>query len=152
MDNALQLIGQFPENREQIKSFVHSFCTSAMNGYNEPLEILKKIKVLEEITKQVKSELSDFFQDEACLHIENTIEKFGCKFTKQERPTYDFSICEDSEWDMMQAQLVKLKKEIKDRETLLKCLKTEIVNIDTGEIIKLPAKTSKSIIAVTLSK
>ena len=102
MDNALSLLSQFPENKAQIKTFVQSFKDSAMNGYNEPLEVLKKLKILEEITKQVKVELKDFFQDEADKESEKSIERFNCVFTKRETPKYDYSVCDDSELQMLE--------------------------------------------------
>ena len=150
MENALQLLGQFPENREQIKTFVSSFVTSAKNGYNEPLEVLKKLKVLEELTKEIKSELKEFFLTESDKFTENTIEQFGCKFTKQSRPSYDFTICDDSEWLVLSNNLLIAKKELSERENMLKSLTSNIVSEDTGEIIKPPSKTYNSLIAVSL--
>ena len=150
MENALSLLSQFPENKAQLKTFVGSFVEAAKNGYNEPLEVLKKLKVLEEITKKAKVELKDFFEDDSDNYNEKIIERFGCTFTKRETPKYDFSVCEDSELEMMENEFNRLKEEIKARKNFLSMLKDNYINQETGEVIKPPSKIIQSSIAVTL--
>ena len=150
MENALSTLSVMPENKAEIKTFVASFVEAAKNGYNEPLEVLKKLKILEEVAKQCKSELKEFFENESDNYSETTIEAFGCKFTKSNRTTYDFSVCNDSELEIRYKALEQAKEAVKERETMLNTLKTETVSMETGEVIHPPAKTTNSILSVTL--
>lgn len=56
--------------------------------------------------------------------------------SKSDADTYDFTVCEDKEWNSMQAKLKTLKEDIKNRETFLKTLKKPKAEIDedSGEI------------------
>lgn len=150
MNNALSLLSQFPDNKAQLKTFVSSFVDAAKNGYNEPLEVLKKLKILEEITKQTKAELKDFFQDDSDNYHEKKIVRFGCEFQKREVPKYDYSVCDDSELAMMENELARLTLDVKARKAFLAGLKDNYINQETGEVIKPPAKSYQSTIAVIL--
>lgn len=146
--NALQLLNQFPENKSQLKTFVASFVEAAKNGYNEPLEVLKKIKILEEILKQSKSELSELFQDECDKYHEKTFDAHGCSFQKREIAKYDFS--SDSEWIELNNTKKTIEQDIKDREAFLRTIKEPVADTKTGEIINPIAKKIQSSIAVIL--
>ena len=69
------------------------------------------------------------------------IKMFDTEITEKKNPDkFDFSICNDSEWDMLNETLTITKSKIKTRETFLKTL-TEPMSTMDGEIINPPAVT-----------
>ena len=151
MENALQIIsGAIPDNKEEISTFVKSFVDAAKNGYNQPLLVLKKLKILEEITKKIKEELKCIFVDESDLFNEKTFDAFGCTFQKREVPRYDFSNCGDSLLNLAYTELKQKEEYIKSRENYLKTIKGPTPIVETGEIVYPPTKIVNSSIAVIL--
>lgn len=72
---------------------------------------------------------------------------YNVEFTaKSDASKYDYTVCEDKEWNELQNKLTALKKEITEREAFLKALKKdiELVDIDSGETYTIhpPIKTS----------
>lgn len=59
---------------------------------------------------------------------------------KKNPDKYDFSVCGDSLWDLYNTQMLRIKAEMKKRETFLKTLKEPVATMD-GEIINPPAIT-----------
>lgn len=59
---------------------------------------------------------------------------------KKNPDKYDFSVCGDTEWDTLNTQMLRIKTQLKDRETFLKTLKEPVATMD-GEIINPPAIT-----------
>jgi hypothetical protein len=152
--NAISTLTALPLTRESQKDYIKQVKTSLLNGYVEPFEAAKMLKSFEDIIKALRadSEINELISNEADNYTEKAIEVNGCKFTKCEKPTYDFMACEDSVWRELNIESVRINTLKKERETLLKSLKSEIVNPDTGEVIKPPTKKSTSYISVTLAK
>ena len=66
---------------------------------------------------------------------------FDSEIVEKKNPDkYDFSVCGDSEWDKLNAQLADIKAKMKARETFLKTLTEPMATMD-GEIINPPAIT-----------
>lgn len=152
MTTELSKLLQLPETKSDIKVYVSKLKHDILEGENDPLKVLKLIKCYEVVFDELKHDpdIEQAIQKEASLYSENTIDLHGCKFTKMERPTFDFSVCGDSELTSLYSQISILKEKIKERETFLKVVPDNFVNMETGEILNRPIKTSKSVISVTL--
>ena len=69
---------------------------------------------------------------------------------KKNPDKYDFTVCEDSEWDELSATIKDASAKIKVRETFLKSLTSPMATMD-GEIINPPSVTVNGMtIAITL--
>lgn len=69
------------------------------------------------------------------------IKLYDAEIIEKKNPDkYDFSVCSDSTWDNLNAQLTDIKAKMKERETFLKALKEPISTLD-GEIINPPSIT-----------
>jgi uncharacterized protein YbcC (UPF0753/DUF2309 family) len=141
-----------PETRQDIQNYVSNVKLNILNGENDPLKVLKNLKVLENIIDELKndSEIKELIQNEADKFAEKTIEIYGAKITKSERTEWDFSECNDSELSKLENALFQTKAEIKRRQYFLKVCPSNFVNMETGEVINQATKKSKSIISVTL--
>jgi len=79
------------------------------------------------------------------------IKLYDAEIIEKKNPDkYDYSVCSDSEWDKLNAQLTDIKAKMKERETFLKTLKEPMSTMD-GEIINPPSITYGAMnIAITL--
>lgn len=79
------------------------------------------------------------------------IKLYDAEIIEKKNPDkYSFDVCNDSEWDKLNAQLTDIKAKMKVRETFLKTLKEPMATMD-GEIINPPGITYGAMnIAITL--
>lgn len=69
------------------------------------------------------------------------IKMFDAEIIEKKNPDkFDFSVCNDSEWDSLNTKLNSIKAHMKTRETFLKTLTEPMATMD-GEIINPPAVT-----------
>jgi hypothetical protein len=155
MDNsysALSLIKQMPENKAQIKSFVNSVKDEILLGWNNPLELDLRLKIMEEIIKAIRKdeEIQEAVILEADKYQEKTVTIFGCEVQKRNSTTYDYSTCNDPELDLLQAKAEQANKELKARQEFLKSLTTPVADLATGQVIEPPLCRQKTTIAVKI--
>jgi hypothetical protein len=152
MKKDIQLFNSLPDTRAGIKSYVIRAKEGILKGNLEPFYVAKMLKSFEEIVKQLRddADIKIYIENESDKYHEKTIDAFGAKFTKQERPYYDYSGCNDSYLSELYSKLDEIKEQIKEREEFLKHVPDNFVNSETGEIIQKPIKTIKTIISVTL--
>ncbi len=152
-EKKLSLFKDLPASKKEIDAYVQKVKENILNGEFDALDVKLKLKVFSEIIKSLEKDedIKDFVISEAEKY-EKSFEYLGNKFTLQNRSTYDFETCKDSEWSELQTQLKALKEKIKERENLLKSLKAPIADAETGEIIYPPAKKTNTILNLTLKK
>ena len=134
-----------PAHQKEIETIRHLFETKA-SAYRlakkvlteidaeNPLDIMPKLKVMEEIVKQLKSKLNHNLMIEVSKYPENTFEYNGCLFTKTNRRNYDYSTSNKH---------TQLKSELKDLEKLMQTIKDAVADPDSGELIP-PANYKES--------
>jgi hypothetical protein len=150
--NELQKIFILPDTRQDIKNYIAGIKENILSGEQDPLKVLKSLKVFELIIEELKndSEIKGMIQNEADKYPSKTIDFEGCKITKSERSSYDYSQCNDSELLYLEKSLEITKDAIKKRQDFLKKVPDGFVNMESGEIINPAIKTVKEIISVTL--
>ena len=139
-----QVIDLFIETKDQI-----------MAGDQDPLKVAVHLKALEELISKLRKDeqIQDYTLEQALKENEKTFNIYGAEISIREMGTkYDFSICNDSLLEGLYNQMTVLKKQIKDRETMLKTIKEDnpVVSLE-GEILNRPLKTSKTGLAITLN-
>jgi hypothetical protein len=79
------------------------------------------------------------------------IKLYDAEIIEKKNPDkFDYAVCNDSEWDKLNAQLTDIKAKMKVRETFLKTLKEPMSTMD-GEIINPPSITYGAMnVAITL--
>lgn len=152
--NAISTLTVLPRTKTEIKDYIDLVKSDILSGYVNPLESAAMLKSLEDIVKALRAdeEIKGYILEEADKHQEKTVEEFGCKFQKRETPRYDYSVCDDSEYNRLADKLNYAKEQVKARENYLKSLKEPTINEDTGEVINPPVKTSTTSVSVTLPK
>ena len=138
-----QVIDLFVETKDQI-----------MSGDQDPLKVAVHLKALEGLISKLRKDeqIQDYTLEQALKQDEKTFSIYGAEISIREMGTkYDYSICNDSLIEGLYNQMTVLKKQIKERETMLKTIKEDkpLVSLE-GEILNRPLKTSKTGIAITL--
>lgn len=93
------------------------------------------VKKIVELSNSIEKNLRPYVNSKGIPKTGLTM--FNVAFTsKSDADTYDFTVCEDKEWNEMQAKLKTLKEDIKNREIFLKTIKKPKTEIDeeTGDI------------------
>lgn len=151
---AQSVISLCPSTKEQIDLFANQLIDDVEQGVTNPLALHIRLKLIEKSFEKVYAAIKDRVVAEAEKHNQKSFDHMGCKIEVKEMGVkYDYSVCNDLEWN----QVNELKKgyeiSLKNRQEFLKALKKKetIVNEETGEIMEIfpPIKTSTTSIAVT---
>lgn len=123
------------------------------DGYLDGIEALIYCKKGQELFKLLEAQVRPLAEDQAHLTKGEVYKKFDTEIIQKESGVkWDFSTCEDPEWNDLQSELESIKVKIDDREKFLKGItkKTEVLNDD--EIITLypPLKSGKLGLAVSI--
>lgn len=154
MESAISTLTILPTTKSDISNYVALVKNDILSGYMQPEAIAITLKSFEEIIKQLKAdkEIKEHIQNACDLHNEKSFEYGDAKFTKSERPTYDFKACDDPEWLRLSMDEMKVKGAKKTREDWLKTLKEATPDPETGELINPPTVLKTSIVSISLKK
>ena len=153
MTNALSTITVMPSTTEGIQKFCKKAKSEILSGKYDPLEIEMYLKALEEIIKSLRQdkEIGDYSLSEAFKYNEKQFERYGAKFAIRETGVkYDYLSCNDEKWTGLQKEIETLTEQRKKREEFLKKLKEPVADVNTGNIIISPVKSSKTTLIVSL--
>jgi len=127
------------------------------SGEINPLKVATAMKAIEMSIEIIKKGISDAVLEEAQRHEAKTFEYDGHSLQIREAGArYDFTNCNDPEYDRMEKEMESLKAKIKQREGWLKAAPegATVVDQETGEVHEIypPAKSSTTTVAITLAK
>lgn len=162
----LSILSLLNSNKSQRKSFCLQIVEQMENGEVDPLQVHVFLKNLEAIYKTLTDEKTgkDFatrykqsLMEASEKEDGNQFEKYNAKFQiKEAGIKYDWSKCEDDTLVELQSAFDKAKKNLEERQNLLKSAPESgmvITDENSGETKKVyrPAKSSTTTISVTLS-
>ena len=153
METAISTLSQLPETKQQIETFAHSLEQGLNNGQIIASDLLRFQKAMEKVFEKIKPTLIENALNEISNYEKNAVIK-GSEFSIVEAGVkYDYSDCNDLEYNKLTTQLEALKSTLKDRETFLKSIKEPLQMIDenSGEVYTIypPKKTSSTTLKVT---
>ncbi len=122
-------------NKAYIGSLVEQARANLSEGHIDPLKLLVTAKKGQELFTQLEKTVRPYAEGEARLGKGEVYKKFGCDIT--ERMTgvsYDFTNCDDSEWNSLTDQINTLTEQRKDREKFLKTITKPIFDEDGVQI------------------
>jgi hypothetical protein len=155
MQLTLTNLGLFETDKEQRKEFVNQVIEGLNEGSVDPLKVHLQVKCMEDIIKQLTSskEYKEICLTEA-FKFGKTFEHHNAKFEIKEMGVkYDYSNCNDPILKELKEKLQYLELEIKYRETLLKGVSSEGMEIIVeDELVRIypPSKTSTTTVTVNL--
>lgn len=155
MENAVSTLSQFHTSKADIARYVEQVVSEIKGGVMNPLTAKLYIKSLQKSLKEIEEQIDDDVMSEAGKYVEQSFEYRGAQIDKVELGTkYDFTNCNDKEWNELDMNIKELSEKKKIVEGFLKSLKEPInlFNENTGETwtVSPPIKTSTSGIKVTI--
>ncbi len=153
METAISTLSQLPETKQQIETFAYSLEQGLINGQIIASDLLRFQKAMEKVFEKIKPTLIENALNEISQYEKNAVIK-GSEFSIVEAGVkYDYSECNDVEYNSLTIQIEALKSTLKDRETFLKAIKAPMQMIDenSGEVYTIcpPKKTSSTTLKVT---
>jgi hypothetical protein len=147
-NQSIQKLTTLPKSKEEIGAFANQVKEALINGDVNPLEVLRFFKAMEKTHEAVKPVLDQNAVKEAeKFPARQPIEMSGVKFELAEFGTrYDYSVCNDQQYDLLKSELDLVSAKLKDREKFLQALKEpfDMVDEGTGEVIKINPPVKKS--------
>ena len=162
------ILSLFQTSKSQRLSFVNQVMEGIENGTADPLKVHLQIRGMEDIinsltcTDPKKNKNYEIAMRYKKLLLDEA-EKNGKKFTlhnaefslKEVGTKYDYSVCEDPEWNELNEAFIKISEAKKAREATLQTFSDkglEVLNKETGEIIIAhpPSKSSTTSVTVSL--
>lgn len=130
------------------QSIVYAVSEGLANPLEEYIKVRKGKEILDEAEKNLKPYLDG-------LTLNKNERYFGCEIVEKENGVkYDYTACNDPEWTELNAAIVRLSDQMKEREKFLKGISKpfEQVNTETGETFTInpPVKTGKLGKSVTI--
>lgn len=120
-------------NKSDIKTLAKSAVLSVTDGWLDPLDALITIRKTKEFLDAMEEDIKPIANDQTIskgyskYNVDIAQEMLGVK--------YDYSECNDEEWNKLNDEMKALKKKITKRETFLKSIEgsLEVVDTVTGE-------------------
>ena len=143
-------------NNISVSEYSNTIIDKLNNGEIDAVSLAIKIKYFEEIFDNLKNDLRDAVILELNKYNKNeTVSKFNAEIKLKEAGVkYDFSNCNDDEYNQLESEIAKLTQQRKDREKFLKSINGSIVTCieSTGEVVTLfaPIKSSSTTYMINL--
>lgn len=137
-------------NKDYISQTVEQARVNLSEGFTDALKLFITAKKGQELFTQLEKVIRPYAEQETRLGKGEVYKKYGCEIT--ERMTcvsYDFSVCDDEEWNELYNQIAELDKKKKEREKFLKTITKPIFD-ENGVEIKPPIQKGKMGLAVSI--
>jgi hypothetical protein len=153
-ESAISIFRKLPETKSQVEQYGRLIKSAVLNGEVDPLLFWQQVTALEKLIENIKSDLlvKDVVLEEAEKYGKS-FAKYSAKFQIKEMGTrFDFTNCQDVEWEQLTADINRLKSKIKQREELLKTINADVEIYGADGIRLEPAiKKSTTGISITLN-
>lgn len=141
-------------SREAIDLFVEEKVRAVRDGEINPLELRNQLTLINKSIDKINEETKSEQLKEAQKYGAKSFEAYGSRIEITELGVkYDYGACKDKVWNELNKKLEDIKKDIKERESFLKTIKTKLTTVDedTGETSEIypVIKTSTTGIKVT---
>jgi len=160
------ILSIFDTTKEQRLSFCTMLLEALTEGDIDILKVHKHIKSMAEIEtiltdRSEKNKHSSLANQYHSL-LQDAASKYGKEFqlhnatfkTMEAGVRYDFTLCGDDVWDTLAEQAAAIKLAMDERQAYLKALPAsgiEIVDKESGEVVKLWPPTKKSTTTISCS-
>lgn len=142
---ASSILFSFPENPEQVDTFLMSLKEEILSGIIDPKRLIIQKKIISDTLDALMNDI------DVKRYLAEEIEKYGkegagygsFKITKEQRRTYDYSQTGDSLILKFQDEAERYNQQLKGRQKFLQMLSKPMADPETGELIY-PAAVSVS--------
>ena len=139
-------------SKSEITERAKAIVFGVAEGVSDPVQEYLKVKKGLEFFTQAEKNLKPYFNG---TQLNKGELYFGCDIVEKESGVkYDYSVCNDPEWNSLNAAIEVAKESLKERETFLKALKKPLdtFDVDSGETFQImpPLKTGSLGKSVTI--
>lgn len=131
--SALGILDLFSTSRTGVDIFSDQLIAGVKEGEINPLKVRVWSKTMETIIDRVNKETMENQLNEAAKYAEAKFSFSGAEITKADvRTEYDYTACNDPEYNRMLTILEAAKEQLKEREAFLKAIKEPLTILDEG--------------------
>lgn len=139
-------------SKSEITEKAQSIVFAVAEGIADPLQEYIKVRKGKELLDQAEKNLKPYLDG---LTLNKGEQYYGCDIVEKETGvSYDYSACNDPEWNSLNAAIEMAKEELKEREKFLKGISKPLpsFNEETGETFTInpPIKSGKLGKAITI--
>lgn len=125
-------------NKSYISNVLEQARQNLSDGNVDALKLFITAKKGQELFTQLEKTVRPYAEQETRLGKGEVYKKFGCEITeKMTGVSYDFTNCDDSEWNDLTEKIEELTSKRKEREKFLKTI-TKTIFDENGVEIKPP--------------
>lgn len=137
-------------NKDYISQYVEQAKQNLSEGHTDALKLFITAKKGQELFTQLEKTIRPYAEQETRLGKGEVYKKYGCDITeKMTGVSYDFTTCDDEEWNELSNQIAELDKKKKEREKFLKTITKPIFD-ENGVEIKPPIQKGKMGLAISI--
>jgi len=141
-------------SKADIQLNAKTIISAVEKGEWNALDVVTKLAFITDVCKQAREGIKEYaYEETGKWNGLERVEVNGATVSKMDSTSYDYSNCNDIEWNEYQRQMEVLKTKISERETFLKTLHDTLTIADeeTGEMITLnpPVKHSEPTIKIS---
>jgi hypothetical protein len=145
--SATNIVALFQTNKADRKAFAQQVIAAVVEGHISPIQVQLQLKAMEDIVKQINANneykevlINEVAKKQKFDNAEISVIEAGVK--------YDYTNCNDDLYNLLVEQLDAAQDNLRERETFLKSLPSEGMDIITqwGEARRIypPIKTSST--------
>lgn len=130
--------------KRDIEDVVSDTAAALNDGFMDHADAMVVGKKLDELAKKYNEAVRQLGDGKLNLQKGVPYVKHGVSFEEAETGvSYDYSTCGCSEWDDLNEKVTYYSEKKKAREAVLKTIRKETADLETGEIIKPPIRKGK---------
>jgi hypothetical protein len=150
MSEASSILFLLPATNDQHRTFLDAIIGEVDNGMIDLIALKIQLKRIKNLVEAIEKDeyINEAITDEVAKYSLSD----GLEVTYREVNKYYYANCNDYSLLEQEQELERLKNTIKDRKEFLKSLTSEMVDEETGEIIKPPQYKFIKQLVVTLKK
>lgn len=142
-------------NKKTMDTTVDKLVDLVKGGFADSIDALVYAKKGVELFSLLEKQIRPIAEENIRLAKGEVYSKYNAEISQKQVGTkYDFTVCQDSEWDSLKAAYEKADTLLKEREKFLKTVTKPLhtFNEETGETFTInpPVKTGKMGIAISL--
>lgn len=152
--NPSQLLTLMASTSTQIDVFSDGIIQAVKGGEINPLTVAVQLKAMEQATERIRKEIKPELMTEVGKYPEKKFTFLGNEITKAEHGSkFDYTVCNDPQWNKLNAQMEAIKLELDKRQEWLKTMATveTIVDKETGEAIDIFPPMKRSTYGINIS-
>lgn len=124
-------------NKDYLGKIVQSLTADVSNGNQDAIKVLVYAKKGAELFSALEKSIRPYAEENSRISKGEVLKQFNCEISERESGVkYDFTACNDPEWNELNQSIEKLSEQIKAREAFLKTLTKPLdIVVNDAEVV-----------------